>query len=158
MLAIRLQRLGRKGHAQYRVIVQDSHRSPKSGVVVAYLGSYNPHTKTSQLDKEKIKFYLDNGAQPSDRVAGILKVEGVKLPKWVSVSAPKKRTTRNPEKRAKAEPAPTAEAPAKEAEDDKPAEEPATEVADTTEAPTEEAPNETPAEEPAEVAAAEDAK
>ncbi len=98
MLAIRLQRTGRHGHAQYRVVVQDSHQSPKSGKVVARLGSYDPHTKTNTIDTEKAKFYLDHGAQPSDRVVGLLSGEGVKMPSWVSVAEPRKRTTRNPEK------------------------------------------------------------
>jgi small subunit ribosomal protein S16 len=41
-----MQRTGRRGHAMFRVIVQDSHRSPTSGKVVAFLGSYDPHTKS----------------------------------------------------------------------------------------------------------------
>lgn len=45
MLAIRLQRLGRKGYPVYRLAVQEAHRHPSSGRVVAYVGSYNPHTK-----------------------------------------------------------------------------------------------------------------
>lgn len=118
MLAIRLQRTGRKGHAQYRMIVQDSRRSPSSGSVVAHLGSYNPHTKTAQIDVQKAQTYLDNGAQPSDRVASILKTEGVKLPKWVSVKEPGKRATRNPEKLRKNQP----EQPKEEAKEEAPAE------------------------------------
>lgn len=105
MLAIRLQRTGRKGHAQYRVVVQDSHRSPTSGRVVAYLGSYDPHAKTVTLKTEQAQKFLDNGAQPSDRVAGLLKREGVKLPKWVQVNDPRERATRNPEKLRKNQPA-----------------------------------------------------
>ena len=83
MLVIRMQRTGRKGHAQFRVVVQDSRRTPTSGRVVARLGSYDPHTKTATLDKEKAGYYLEHGAQPSDRVARLLKSEGVKLPDWV---------------------------------------------------------------------------
>lgn len=113
MLAIRLQRTGRHGHAQYRVVVQDSHQSPKSGKVVARLGSYNPHTKVNTIDKEKAQFYLDHGAQPSDRIVSLLTAEGVKMPKWVTVSEPKERTVRNPEKLRKNQPA---EAAAPEAE------------------------------------------
>jgi len=93
-----MQRTGRKGHAQFRVIVQDSRFSPTSGRVVAQLGSYNPHTKATTLDKDKATAYLSNGAQPSDRVAKLLKAEGVKLPEWVSPSAPKKRPIRNQDK------------------------------------------------------------
>src|SRR5690606_31213622 len=105
MLAIRLQRTGRSGHAQYRVIVQDAHKAPTSGKVVKYLGSYNPHTKKAELKKDLAEFYLKNGAQPSDRVANLLKSEGIKLPEWVKVSEPKERKTRNPEKLRKNQPA-----------------------------------------------------
>ena len=99
MLAIRMQRTGRKGHAQFRVVVQDSRRTPTSGKVVALLGSYNPHTKVAQLDKEKAALYLNNGAQPSDRVARLLQTEGIKLPEWVKLVANKERAVRNAEKR-----------------------------------------------------------
>lgn len=149
MLAIRLQRTGRHGHAQFRVVVQDSHQSPKSGKVVARLGSYNPHTKTNTIDKEKAQFYLDHGAQPSDRLVGLLTKEGVKMPKWVSVSEAGNRTTRNPEKLRKNQPAEEkpAETPAEEPAAEAPAEEvvaetPAVEVAEAPEAEAEEAPAE----------------
>jgi small subunit ribosomal protein S16 len=99
MLAIRMQRTGRRGHAQFRVVVQDSRFNPKSGRVVAYLGVYNPHTKTATLDSEKAAKYLDNGAQPSDRVVRVLQKEGIKLPSWVKTTEPKERTVRNPQKR-----------------------------------------------------------
>jgi small subunit ribosomal protein S16 len=98
MLVIRMQRTGRKGHAQFRVIVQDSRFSPTSGRVVDYLGSYNPHAKTTTLDKEKAGAYLGKGAQPSDRVVQLLKNEGVKLPAWVKDPAKKKRSIKHPEK------------------------------------------------------------
>lgn len=111
MLAIRLQRTGRKGHAQFRVVVQDARLSPSSGRVVTRLGSYNPHTKTAVIDTEKAKFYLDHGAQPSDRIALLFQKEGVKLPKWVSQPGQKQRTTRNPEKYQKQGPTPAAEEP-----------------------------------------------
>ena len=147
MLVIRLQRTGRSGHAMFRVVVQDSRRSPTSGKVVARIGSYDPHTKSLTLDKDKASFYLDHGAQPSDRIARLLKQEGVKLPTWVQLSGDKQRTVRNPDKRRSTrpdEPAPVeAEAPAAEAKA-----EPAETVTETAES--------TPAE-PAETAAEEQA-
>lgn len=117
MLVIRMQRTGRKGHAQFRIVVQDSRRTPSSGKIVAALGSYNPHTKNVILDKEKAQTYLNNGAQPSERAARLLKEQGVVLPSWVSLSENKSvRTTRNPEKRRSTTPAaPVEEAPAEEA-------------------------------------------
>ena len=120
MLAIRLQRTGRSGHSQFRLIAQDSRFSPKRGRVVAYLGSYNPHTKEVKLDGEKISQYLSNGAQPSDTAARLIKKEGIKLPAWVSSAQPKQKTVRNPEKRRSTRPA-----------DAKPAEPEATETEGT---------------------------
>ena len=86
MLAIRMQRNGRTHTPVYRIVVQ---RHPLSGRVVSEVGSHNPETKKTVLDKEKIEFYLKNGAQPSSRVAFILKKEGIKLPSWYK-EAPKK--------------------------------------------------------------------
>jgi small subunit ribosomal protein S16 len=118
-----MQRVGRKGLAQFRVVVQDSRRTPSSGKVVANLGHYNPHSKEIVINKEKAQFYLDHGAQPSDRVVLLLQKEGVKLPKWVSVPAQQKRQTRNPDKLRKNQP--TEEKPTEEpVEAETPAEEP----------------------------------
>lgn len=118
MLAIRLRRVGRKGQAHYRILVQDSRRSPKSGRVVAYLGSLDPHNKITKLNKEEITRFLNNGAQPSNRVARLLKAEGIKLPKWVAIDETKQGKLRNPEKLRKNRPAEEAtEAPKQEAEE-----------------------------------------
>jgi len=112
-----MQRTGRKGHAQFRVVVQDSRRTPSSGRVVAVLGSYNPHTKQTTLNKEKAELYLSNGAQPSDRVIRLLESEKVKLPKWVNVPTKQQRSTKNPDKLRKNQPAvPVSEEPESPAE------------------------------------------
>jgi small subunit ribosomal protein S16 len=134
MLSIRMQRRGRKGHATYRVVVQDSRQSPDSGKFVALLGSYDPHTKAVSLTKDKAQFYLDHGAQPSDRVIKLLTSEGVKLPKWVKEPTKQARTTRTPDNR------PAEEAPAEESVADNEAEVPAEASApeEVAEAPTEE--------------------
>ena len=118
MLAIRMQRTGRKGHAMFRVVVQDSRRTPTSGKVVAQLGSYDPHAKNLILDKEKATLYLKNGAQPSDRAARLMQANGIELPSWVKLVANKERTVRNAEKRRATTPKEevVAEAPAAEAE------------------------------------------
>ena len=132
MLAIRMQRTGRKGHATFRVVVQDSRLTPTSGRFVAQLGHYDPHTKTAKIDAEKAEFYLSNGAQPSQRVARLIQKEGVKLPEWVTLDAPKERKTRNPEKLRSQQPkeAEKAEEAPVEAEAESPVEEaPAQEVA-----------------------------
>lgn len=120
MLAIRLKRIGRRSQAAYRMVVQDSHWSPKSGKVVAFLGSYDPHTKTLNLNKEKTAEFVKNGAQPSPKVAQLLRKDGQKLPKWVAKPAKKSGKARNPDKKAKVS-TPTATS-------DEPASEPAAEA------------------------------
>ncbi len=105
MLAIRLQRLGRKGYPVYRLAVQESHRHPSSGRVVAYVGSYNPHTKDASIQVELAQKYLDNGAQPSPRVIKLLQDAGVKMPGWVKQpTSDKKRSIKNTEKLRKNQP------------------------------------------------------
>lgn len=119
MLAIRLQRLGRKAYPVYRLAVQEAQRHPSSGRVVAYVGSYNPHTKEVSVNVEQAQKYLDNGAQPTPRVAKLLKDAGVKLPKWVKqFEGGKTKSVRNAEKLRKNQPKeePVVEEPAVEAE------------------------------------------
>jgi len=100
-----MQRTGRKGTASFRVVVQDSRFSPDSGRVVARIGHYNPHTKDTSIDKEKVEKYLMNGAQPSDRVIKLLKAEKIKLPDWVEMpDDSKKSSIKNPEKLRKNQP------------------------------------------------------
>jgi small subunit ribosomal protein S16 len=123
------------------MVVQEANRHPLSGRVVAYLGSYNPHTKETVLDKESAERYLGNGAQPSSRVVKVLKTQGVKLPKWVKDPAQKERAIKNQDKLRKNRPAGPVEEAAPEPET--PAEDPAVE------APAEAPAEETPAEEPA---------
>jgi len=151
MLAIRLQRTGRTGHAQFRFIVQDSRSHPKRGKVVEYLGSYNPHDKKSIINSEKAAHYLGNGAQPSDKVTQLFKNEGIKLPAWVKVAEPKKRSIRNIEKLRKNRPADDTPAAAPEVE---PTEAPVAEetVVEETAEPAQEAPAESAPSEPAEPA------
>ena len=111
MLAIRLQRVGRKGYPTYRLAVQESQRHPSSGRVVAYVGSYNPHTKDVTVKVDEAQKFLDNGAQPTPRVVKLLKDAGVKLPKWViEPAADKQKAIRHSDKLRKNQPAP--EAPA----------------------------------------------
>ena len=117
MLAIRLQRIGRKAYPVYRLAVQEANRHPSSGRVVAYVGSYNPHTKQANIQVEAAQKYLDNGAQPTPRVVKLLDEAGVKLPKWVKKhDDSKSRSVKNTEKLRKNQPKeePTAEEPATE--------------------------------------------
>ena len=161
MLAIRLQRRGRRGHAQYRVIVQESRLSPKSEKVVANLGSYDPHTKQTTLDTEKAKFYLDNGAQPSNRVIRILMAEKVAIPKWAELDTTGQGKIKNPEKLRKNqpdEPEQPAKAEEKASDDSETAEAKEESAEDATEEKTEEKKDEPAEEKPAEEKPTDDKK
>ena len=145
MLAIRMQRVGRKGHPEFRVVVQDSRVTPTSGRIVARVGSVNPHTKTVVIDKEKLEFYLKNGARPSERVVRMLQSEKVALPEWVEIPAnTKKRSIKNLEKLRRNRPVEEVVEEAPAVETDSNVESPVTEEPTVEEtAVTEEAPAET---------------
>ncbi len=115
MLVIRMQRTGRKGHAMFRMVVQDSRLTPTSGKVVAQLGSYDPHAKTVTLDKEKATFYLTHGAQPSVRASRLLTSEDIALPAWVKLPTDKARAVRHADKRRSTAPPAAVEESAPEA-------------------------------------------
>ncbi len=119
MLAIRMQRNGRAHLPVYRIVVQEAQRHPLSGRVVAEVGNYNPETKKTVLDKEKVEFYLEHGAQPSSRVAMVLKKEGIKMPKWYKEASQKQAKAKHADKLRKNQP-----------KEEAPAEEPAAESAE----------------------------
>ena len=73
---IRLSRAGAKKTPHYRVIIADS-RSPRDGRFLERVGTYNPllprdHQDRVRLKLDRIKYWLDQGAQPSPRVAKFL--------------------------------------------------------------------------------------
>ena len=73
MVKIRLRRTGAKKNAFYRVIVADS-RSPRDGRSIEELGMYDPSAEGEKLkvDLERVKYWIANGAQPTDTVRGLL--------------------------------------------------------------------------------------
>jgi small subunit ribosomal protein S16 len=78
LLRMRLTRMGAKKRPSYRVIVADS-RAPRDGRHVDILGFYDPMTtpSTVQIDTERAVRWLQNGAQPTDRVRILLRHAGV---------------------------------------------------------------------------------
>ena len=74
MVKIRLRRVGAKKAPYYRVIVADS-RSPRDGRFIEELGTYDPSAdgEKIKLDLERAKYWISNGAQPTDTVRGLLK-------------------------------------------------------------------------------------
>ena len=75
---IRLRRMGAKKAPFYRIVVADS-RYPRDGRFIEEVGTYDPNQNPSaiKIDAEKAKKWLSNGAQPTDTVRVLLKIEGV---------------------------------------------------------------------------------
>lgn len=74
MVKIRLRRMGAKKNPFYRVVVADSHFA-RDGRFIEEIGTYNPLTTpvTVEIDLERAKYWIANGAQPTDTVRGLLK-------------------------------------------------------------------------------------
>lgn len=74
MVKIRLARYGAKKKPFYRVVAADS-RSPRDGKFIDILGTYDPtrHPAAIKLDKDKVKTWLERGAQPTDTAGKVLK-------------------------------------------------------------------------------------
>jgi small subunit ribosomal protein S16 len=75
---MRLRRMGKKKAPTYRVVIADS-RSPRDGRFIEEIGSYNPGTEpaTVQIDAEKAKKWISNGAVPTETVRSLLKKSGI---------------------------------------------------------------------------------
>nr|YP_009732033.1 30S ribosomal protein S16 [Gracilaria edulis]QHS70603.1 30S ribosomal protein S16 [Gracilaria edulis]UAD85694.1 ribosomal protein S16 [Gracilaria edulis] len=71
MLKIRLKRLGRKKQPIYRIIVIDS-RKPRDSRAIEEIGFYNPITKTYEINLEKAKKRINQGAQTTKKVQQII--------------------------------------------------------------------------------------
>ncbi len=159
-LAMRLSRGGRKARPFYRIVVADK-RMPRDGRYIERLGTYNPMLANDDeqrvvLNEERIKHWLELGAQPSTRVQTFLGKAGLtampEIRETPLKSAPSEKTklkiADKAEKLKKAKDAKEAEAAAA-------AEAPAPVEEAVVEAPAEEAAAEAPAEAPAEEAVAE---
>ena len=74
MVKIRLRRMGAKKAPYYRVVVADSH-SPRDGRVIEEIGTYDPMAENDKIkvDMERVKYWIANGAQPTDTVRGLIK-------------------------------------------------------------------------------------
>ena len=76
MLAIKFARRGKKHQPIFRLIVLDKRKDP-FGDFLENLGYYNPRTKEAKLKKERIRYWISKGAQPTDSVHNFLINQGV---------------------------------------------------------------------------------
>jgi small subunit ribosomal protein S16 len=113
MLKIRLQRVGRKNIPIFRVLVTDSKNSTKSGKFLEILGSYNPVSKIKEINSDRVKYWISQGAQLTGTVHNFLVDKKIISDKKINVlpakkSIPKKKEAKNAPAEKKAEtPAPT---------------------------------------------------
>ncbi|QWF70519.1 30S ribosomal protein S16 [Methylomonas paludis] len=76
MVSIRLSRGGSKNRPFYHVVVTDS-RNSRDGRYIERVGFFNPLARGAEqrlvLDSERVQYWKSNGAQPTDRVAKLIK-------------------------------------------------------------------------------------
>lgn len=150
-LKLRLARGGRKNRPHYAIVVADS-RMPRDGRFIEKVGTYNPLLKKDDENRvklvgERISYWLDQGAKPSDRVARFLGDAGL-APVPAQGNNPQKAKPKAKAQEREKERQEKLEA-AKAAEEEAKAEAEAAANAPAEEAPAEEAAAEAPAEEPA---------
>jgi small subunit ribosomal protein S16 len=77
---LRLRRMGKKKQPIYKVVAADA-RSPRDGKFLEAVGIYNPLTNphTIDLKEDRINYWLNNGAQPTDTVNSLLNQTGINL-------------------------------------------------------------------------------
>ena len=75
---IRLTRKGTKKKPFYRIVVAHSE-APRDGKFLEIIGTYNPLTDPAeiQIDPERLRVWLDRGAQPTDTVRNLIKQKGL---------------------------------------------------------------------------------
>ncbi len=78
---VRLTRVGSRRNPVWRVVVADQ-RSPRDGRVIEHVGRYNPQTEPSEieLNEERLRHWLERGAQPTDTVRRLMKIQGIGSP------------------------------------------------------------------------------
>ena len=95
MLTIRFSRVGKKNKAQYKLVLQEKTAAP-TGRHVEILGSHDPHQKVTVLKEDRIKYWLEKGAQASDTVHNLLVKNGVITDKKRAVKLPAKKVEETP--------------------------------------------------------------
>ena len=77
---LRLRRMGKKNQPIYKIVAADA-RSPRDGKFLEAVGIYNPLTKPHTVDikEERVNYWLDHGAQPTDTVNSLLRQKGINL-------------------------------------------------------------------------------
>ena len=97
---IRMQRIGRKNEAHFRIVLTDHKNAAKSGKFQEILGSYNPKAGEVILQGDRINYWMSVGAQPSDTVHNFLVTKGTIKGKKINVLSRKAPTKKRKELKA----------------------------------------------------------
>jgi small subunit ribosomal protein S16 len=101
MVRIRLARFGKRNRPFYRLGIFDA-RTRRNGRCIEYVGTYDPFGKTPEttlkLDLERIRYWVSQGAQPSENAGNLMKKAGFPWPPEKKKS--RKRASKKPKKKA----------------------------------------------------------
>ena len=123
MLTIRFARVGKKNKAQYKIVLQE-HTVAPGGRHVEILGSYDPHSKVAVIKEDRVKYWVEKGAQASDSAHNLLVSKGLIKGEKRKVKLPAKPASEVPaEEVKKTEEPKTEEIKSEEAKIEKPVEE-----------------------------------
>jgi len=95
MLVIRFSRVGKRNHAQYKVVLTEK-TYPVKGKFIELLGSYDPHLKNSSLKEERVKYWLSQGVTCSDSAYNLFVEKGL-------IEGEKRKVKISPKKKAESE-------------------------------------------------------
>ncbi|HTH93438.1 MAG TPA: 30S ribosomal protein S16 [Candidatus Paceibacterota bacterium] len=101
MLKIRLQRIGGKNEAAFRLVVTESKNGPQSGKFLEILGSYTLKSNEVTLKKERIQHWLKHGVQVSDTAHNMLIKQGIIEGRKKNVLSKKSPTVKRKEAKKK---------------------------------------------------------
>jgi len=102
MLTIRLSRFGKKKHPIYRVIISEKQKDTV-GDYLELLGHYDPHTNKAELKSDRIKYWIDKGAQTSGTIHNLLVDQKIITGEKIKVANIKKKEEKEEGEKSKTE-------------------------------------------------------
>jgi len=96
MLVIRLFRVGKKNQPAFKIVVTDKRNPARAGRFVEEVGFYNPLTKEKLFQKEKINYWIGQGAKPSPTIHNLLVKEGIIQGKKILLHKKSKKSEEKP--------------------------------------------------------------
>jgi small subunit ribosomal protein S16 len=108
MLVIRFFRIGKRNQPSFKVVVTEKKNPPRAGRFVEQVGFYNPETKETILQKDRIQYWISKGAQPSPTAYNLFIKNGIIEGKKIAVHKKSKKAAVAPAPAVATPVAPTA--------------------------------------------------